>query len=410
MQKIKISSLGCCVSREMLNYSKNLVVVRSAYNNFNTMLEKPVNIPFEVCSKAININFQARNVYLELNKKVFDFLAEEKCDYLILDFAEVITPNIEVCFPDEYMGENCSQKQIKIPLNDFTLSVLNELNISYKKVPFDESLVDKIVDFLFLNLQKIVPIEKIILNRTTLSEKNIEDIDNKFILKDNLENYRLEKNRKALVRRFEDSAMNKLTKQNIVLEPLENTFSEKNHKYGNSPVHYSFPSYEFMISRLEYKLGIISVDQLYESYEKVFSKMSNYIFNLETIKSSSNAINVNKDKTNLVLQTSFKVNAEDSQFNSMVLYNKLKSYKYYKLVLKGIQLSNKNCKKITIALKDCSAQKMMIIEDFVINNKIEFEFVTNNIEFVELKVYAGIHGMTNNNELTVRTAELYESL
>ena len=263
MEKTKISVLGCCVSRELFNYSDKFNIVSTVYTSFISLFEDKMEISMEDCLNAIESNFQARNVWLECNKEVFNFLKGNKGEYLIIDFGETINGFYEV----NVAKENEKNKTVRVAATQFTRKCLEKNSIPFKFVPSQDCNVQEIVRKLFENIFSIYPKENVYLNKTTLSrwyvdqEGNIQPFGNF---------YRLTEQQVSTVRAFEREARQYLPKENV-LEPLPYAFSDGAHKYGLSPVHYCDDDYRFMAHRMERLFKRIENEALYNSYSSLYS-------------------------------------------------------------------------------------------------------------------------------------------
>lgn len=265
MGKVKLSVLGCCVSREMFNYTDDFEIVGVVYSSYISLFEDKIDISLAECISCISSQFQARNAYLEFNKTVFEYLKQNKGDYIILDFAEVV---------DEfYIVENeLDGKEIKIVATPNIKEILNFKGYKFKRISSSDCEISAIVKELFENLLNIYPKERILLNKASYA---------KFYIRNNAlykftDHYRLTKKNMDKVRAFEAEAEKYLNKSNIFL-PIDNVISNGEHKYGCSPVHYFDDDYYFMAHRFCEKFGLIHDRALYMSYAELYKNGRNLL-------------------------------------------------------------------------------------------------------------------------------------
>ena len=260
MKKIKLSILGCCVSREVFNYSNDFEIASAVYSSFISLFENKIDVSLSECSSCISPQFQARNTYLELNKTVFEYLKQQKGDYLILDFGEVVN--------EFYNIENEDGNIVtRVVANPYIKEILTVKGYKFSRVSSMNCDISFIVKNLFDKLFDIYPRENILLNKVSFS---------RFFYLNNsickfLNHYRLTQNNLKKVRVFEDEAEKYLDKCNV-FQPVNNVLSNGEHKYGCSPVHYFDEDYYFMAHRFREKFGLINDKLLYMSYVELFEK------------------------------------------------------------------------------------------------------------------------------------------
>lgn len=262
---IKIKVLGCCVSREMFNYTDKFKVVKGVYSPLNTLIELPFPVDREMIDRVVPNRFYAKMVDLECRKNIFGYLKEESADYLVLDFAEAIT--------DFY----CVENRVRLPATEHYKAVLNALGLPFKKQKYTECDVTALVQKLFEELSSIISTEKIVLNRASYGEYYLKEENGRITIEPFVGHYRLRPESLARVRAFEDEASKYLGK-GLVLQPLRHCLSDGAHKYGVSPVHYADCSYRFMARRLEHTLGAISEKELYAEHERQYGDFINLLF------------------------------------------------------------------------------------------------------------------------------------
>ena len=268
MEKVDVSVLGCCVSREMFNYTDKFKVVSAVYSSFISLFEKKIAVSYDRCCRVVSPQFEARNAYLELNKKVFEYLQENKADYLILDFAEVI--NEFYLLEDNFIEED--NTDIKIVATPFIKEILADMNIKMVRASSSSCNIQLIVRKLFEQLYLLYPQDHIILNRTTLCKYYIDESGE---IRPFQDHYRLKNANVKKVYDFEQEAAKYVCTSNI-LQPISCALSNGNHKYGCSPVHYTDEDYYYMAYRIENKFDLITEEKLYNSYCDLYQKTKKF--------------------------------------------------------------------------------------------------------------------------------------
>lgn len=255
-KKIKVSILGSCVSREMFNYTNEFEVVSTVYTSYISLFEKTIDVSIEDCSLDTISKFEARNAFLEFNKKVFDYLKDHKGDFLLIDFAEVV---------NEYYLVNKKNSNdiinIKIVATPSVKAILTNKNYDLTRITSSDCNIEKIVGQLFNNLLQIYDKNKIYLIKTSFSNLYIGQ-DSKLHLFSS--HYRLLSKNILRVRKFEDEASKYLNKANIVNFDM-NVVANEQHKYGCSPVHYADFEYVYMTKFLQSKIVGGDYKQLMDS-------------------------------------------------------------------------------------------------------------------------------------------------
>lgn len=240
--KVNVSVLGCCVSREVLNYSNKFNVISTVYSSYISLFEERIPVTIEDCENCISPNFKARNAYLECNKKVFEYLAEKKAEYIILDFAEVVNDYYQIKVPYA-----TSVKPTKIVADPNIRALLMYKKIEMERVSSRNCNIPQIIEKVFSELLKMYPVEKIILNQTTFASF-YWDINGQKIEFQN--HYRLDERNIKKVRDFEMQFAQYLPKRNII-PPLLDAVSHIEHKYGCSPIHYTDETSLQLVQRIE---------------------------------------------------------------------------------------------------------------------------------------------------------------
>lgn len=268
---IKVSVLGCCVSREMLNYTNKVEVARCIYSSYVTLFEKEVPFSLQKIENTIQNNFYSKMVWLECSKNVFEYLKQAPVDFLIVDFAETVTDILTfVLNGNTYL----------LPATEHYKALLLQNNCPYNKISYQSCEIENIIERLFFALTEIFPLEKIILNLASYSKKYYENDSGTYALKSFSDHYRLQPERLRQVRLYESAFLKRMKGRGIVLEPIENCISDGNHKYGKSPVHYTETCYHLMAKRLEHVLGIATEEEMFQAYQKSIEEQNKMMIDL----------------------------------------------------------------------------------------------------------------------------------
>ena len=261
--KIRVAILGCCASREMFNYTDQFEVRATVYSSIISLFEDKIYAEMGDCKEAADSFFQARNTYFDFNKLTFNYLSEvaSKADYLIVDFAETVSDYYLVC-----VDKNDVFYNTKITANQFVKNVLIKLGYKFEKLSSNDIDIIQIVKKLFENIFSIYPKERVILNKVSFAKITV---DSNFELRPYNCHYRLDQKNIDKVRAFEREAEKYVLSENI-LEPVDYCLSDKDHKYGCSPLHYTEDDYYFMAHRIEKLFGLVSDKDLYDSYFQLY--------------------------------------------------------------------------------------------------------------------------------------------
>lgn len=270
--KVRIAILGCCASRELFNYTEKFEVKATVYSSIISLFENKIDVSMDDCVEAADSYFQARNTYLDFNKLTFEYLSQlsSKSDYLVIDFAETVSDYffVNVC-------SNNNNYNAKITANPFVKNVLVKRGYKYDKLSSMNVDIKLIVKLLFQDIFLIYPKDRVLLNQVSYSNAYIDQKEIKFFS----DHYRLKQENIKKVRSFEAEAK-KYVEPNNVLEPIEICLSNKEHKYGCSPLHYTDDDYYFMAQRIENQFGYISDNKLYEVYCNLYKNSRGFFYKL----------------------------------------------------------------------------------------------------------------------------------
>lgn len=252
--------------------------VQSA-NPLSCVLESPLNtdeIPDIVYENKTN--FYKRCIELDIKKHVFDFMGEVKPDYLVIDAGSMRKPLF-------FAGNN--KKKCATLIFDNTAQQLFEQGAipSYTKGDiwdFDNEEISGLLDIYINKIKEICAEENIILIESydvpysiDLNSQNVGCFDEKRI---SMENDRIKYGYNYL--------RSKLTKCHVIEFP-KGVVGDKNHTWGEAPLHYVPEYYEYGAKAVE----IITsgywelseernvLDILKQQYEKLFmEKYSDCIY------------------------------------------------------------------------------------------------------------------------------------
>lgn len=245
MEKIKISVLGCCVSRDVLEYIKNKYDVErySAFVSPYTMISgTKCNVDIDKLVALGLSNFYARSIKLDFSCGVLDYFQEVKSDWLLLDIADSRLPVIE--WPNGAMITGESRR--RAALNDISALIGSEMpKITYAlDIPIEahKEKLGKVLDAVL----QIYPADKIILNEFYCAK---EYISANMELK-SFDDIKLD----CLFAELNAFAEKKLENKCHIIKAPENLLGDEKHKWGLLYLHY----YELYYQYAEHCLSIIT--------------------------------------------------------------------------------------------------------------------------------------------------------
>ena len=261
--KIRVAILGCCASREMFNYTNKFEVRATVYSSIISLFENKINASMDDCKTVADSFFQARNTYFDFNKLTFQYLNEvnSRADYLIIDFAETVSDYYFV-----HVQENGIEYETKITANQYVKNLLLKLGYKFDKMSSRDIDINQIVQKLFESIFSIYPKERVILNKVSFSKFYQDSNYGIFRFE---QHYRMEPRNLDKVRAFESEAAKYVLPENI-LESFDYCLSDKQHKYGCSPLHYMDDDYYYLAHRFENFFGLIADKELYNSYSNLY--------------------------------------------------------------------------------------------------------------------------------------------
>ncbi len=243
MGKTTISVLGACVSRDIFGIARpdsydipRCVTIASP---ISMVLDKPNDGYCADVEKMSDINisgYMKRTIMLDCNKKVFDYLAQKKSNYLIFDVADI-----------RFNIESFNKSGINVTMNEHYKRNLDKFRDLFgndgtviKSFDFSDEEIEKYINLYVDNILNIYKPEEIIFNeyycvKDYLSRKNaIEHLK--------YEEYIVNANRLI-------SVAVKIIKKRIpechIIKMPENCISDEKHKWGRSSLHYVDLFYEY---------------------------------------------------------------------------------------------------------------------------------------------------------------------
>lgn len=269
--KIYISVLGCCVSRDTLELAKNKFNVERyvAFISPFTMLSgKHFDVPDNLLEKQGAPRFADRVLRLDANKSALDYLAEVKSDWLLLDIA------------DARMGVVCWNKSgIYLTNNEYAKRYIDSIadvigDEDYEKLeswelPHD-LLIERFINIINQLLSVYEP-HQIIFNKFS----NVFDyISAKGTLNRFFKDVNKYKSWNIILNELSDISL-KLLKGCHVIEAPDNLISAEKHKWGLSPLHYHQLYYEYAekaISIITQKYDRAMEDEKLEQLRRLYSE------------------------------------------------------------------------------------------------------------------------------------------
>ena len=273
---VSLNIYGTCVSRDTFSFFENeevfevkKFIMNSCYVSAcsNKISDNDVCTPDEFVNTESN--FQRRSASLDINKKVFDYLSEEKSDWLITDLGtlhrtlyQLKTTNDTTFITKTIALENNIQL-----MQDKNFDVIEEIPFSAKNIrlykqyiPLFAQKLKEVIDeehIIVLELQFAKYILDITLqNRPSLIEKrhSSEGIDLHYT-NDAMINEML----KELYSDFKRC----LPKAHFIPLPTEDAPTNPRHCWGFNPMHYVFEVYQYFFDCVK----IITSDSQYEAEE-----------------------------------------------------------------------------------------------------------------------------------------------
>ena len=284
MDKVNISILGCCVSRDTVDFNRDKYIVKrytGIVSPYTILSGAPFNLPIDTLSSGGISNFISRCISLDAKNKSLDYLAENKGDWLLLDLASSRLGSIYFREKDALLTYN---RSVRIVLPIIAKALNNSsYEISYAwQLPIDvllhrtENMLDQILS--------IYKPENIILNEFYFSDEYISKTG--ILLK--FDNKTIEDNKilAAIMRKVNYLCKEKLTGCHVIEWP-DNVLADESHRWGLYPLHFHKYYYEYadkaiqtIIKNYDKKEELLTLESLRCLYSQKFNVLrSNAICN-----------------------------------------------------------------------------------------------------------------------------------
>lgn len=259
---VSINVLGTCVSRDVFGLFPNDggFLIKKCVMNSNLVSACSEKISDEIiCSPDdfvnTTTNFVRRCAALDINKKVFDFMAEEESDYLVADLGILHCTLFKIKKPDNsitYITETKGLRQNPDVLADKDIELLETM-------PFSEKYLDIYRDYLKIYVEKmksLISEEKIIILETNLSLNFLNQTGKLIPMASRFSFSAMDLSPKNIISLNKvlsiiyDDLHKLLPKAHFVPMPLNNVPSNIKHRWGFSPFHYVFEVYEYFLESI----------------------------------------------------------------------------------------------------------------------------------------------------------------
>lgn len=151
-EKIHLSILGCCCSRNMFNYSTLKDIFKVDCYAFQVLpwacFQPKLNIEESKINKIDEPNFTKRMLHYEINKCALDKIAEARSEYILIDLLTSTFDTLQIFYNG--ITSYIRNAYLDVPLKK--LCVLSEFNnLKYNIIPFDkidENIIFEGIDLL----------------------------------------------------------------------------------------------------------------------------------------------------------------------------------------------------------------------------------------------------------------------
>lgn len=263
--------LGVCTSRDIFSESKrgSKYQVKKYTSGFSPLFVFDEGVKFDkhaYYSVSVDLPLFRRRVgYLDFSRTVFDFIAEESSDYLILDLA--LLKNSYFLTED---GHYFNYGEKKINLYNQMVKELNFPAIKEKDIPCDFLPTDEVVRRLQLYAKKLLTLynpDQIILcdhrHCRLYVRENImrpfRDFDERWYKRDEFAHFCFE-------------VMKNEIKGCHVIDFLSNSVSDLKHRLGISPLHFTKHYYNYCLECIELIIQKLPVDEEIVQLQKIRKK------------------------------------------------------------------------------------------------------------------------------------------
>lgn len=293
MEKVNVSVLGCCVSRDSLEYQKDKynVVKYCAFVSPFTMFDgQTLDLTIEQIAQMGCPNFQARSVYLDIHKGTMGYLGEIKADWLLLDVLDARYSVLEWKNSKALITNSFIIKKITDPL----FSILGKGENPFKREPWElpeRYFNDKINEFADKVLE-VYKSEQIIFhefwNVSEFIKANgvLASFDKNTIGINNRQNIIIKKIYNILEDRFKGCHL---------IKAPDNVLADEKHRWGLAPLHYFDIYYEYAekaLSTVVKNIDMREEEKQLEDLRQLYTEK----FALIREKAIENGIRLDRDK------------------------------------------------------------------------------------------------------------------
>ncbi len=295
---IHISTLGSCVSRDSFEICKNspdydeenencYVIDRYAHNvNPLSYLCEPfseqyVELIKEELNNSKSVNFKKRNFIFDLNKGAFDFLAEKKSEWLIVDLAAMRFELIKIAGGGYIISEMLNEL-LKNVEDRKSVPSLNELAKGEIKRPadFDREQIQRSYKLFFDKVLSLYKEDRIILLQAKHALVFVNESTREFVF-DTPKREQVVNVENQFMCDMYDYAKSRLKKAHFI-PSLPVLIGNREHKWGISGLHYVDEVYSYFYRAIDFitnnrnkKIEDIYISNLQNHYSNiVFSKYS----------------------------------------------------------------------------------------------------------------------------------------
>lgn len=288
---VTINILGICVSRDAFGLFENdggfqikKCVTNSSFISLCSPKITDEDIAVENDFKDVRHYFQ-RCGCLDINKKVFDYLAEYDADYLLVDLGTV-----HRCV---YKVKRKGADKNKIPYTFITQthvlghypSYLDDKNIEVvKTVSFKEVYKKtylKYVAKFAKELKERYPQKKIIINEVKYGERYIDSEGNIQVFQDTM----LSKKNEMLSEIYAEFRKY-LPDAHYIRFPGAEVFGNENHKWGKNHFHFTMDYYEYLLDSIRIATANLQYENEKKLLDVLYKKYTELIYNKYTLNSS----------------------------------------------------------------------------------------------------------------------------
>lgn len=378
---VSFNILGDCVSRDILtpiiDRGKAQVLQYVSFTNpISTVSEKPDSeLQFESLEKMDGVNFDKRCLFLDYNKKCFEYLFKKKSDFVIFDIldarAQMVKKDKHYITISSFFDKHRDDFQQYIDLKKY-----NNIN-PFTDISKDE--MDSAVQNICEKLLNVYTPNQIIIHKHFMVQnycnnsniipfptRNSDKIDllNRFAFYNSQEGIN-KTNR--LVERLFDEIINIMRGCHVIEFP-QNVVADRAHKWGLSPLHY-MPLY--------YEYGSKAIEIICNGYSE--QKEKDELAKLNEQYSEKNELMIKKlEVRNLKIQYQFALNALN--FSKSLIYDQLENNKFIKW------------------LEDCasSGKKVAVLKCRDVAGQILHSALNKyNIEIIMESVYGTFSGLSS---------------